>query len=216
MAARAGFFIFADFDPSGYSMPKSISRKLQGLCQSHFPGLDVHVRRCALMKEQVQELGLPSTPLKETEKRADRWREKMDMEQTEIDALATLRPDVLTDIVTLALTPYWDDGLEYRTRKAERAIAQVVQDIIARELVARGEDVARARALHKQAVVAASLAFKVIKPLMRDVAEAARAAIPDIEMPEPEPEPEGDVDEPLFDSRGDWMEQTRKLLDEKL
>src|SRR2546430_2085737 len=45
----------------------------------------------------VREYGLPSTPLKDTEKRAGSWQREMHVEQTEIDALASLRPDLLLE-----------------------------------------------------------------------------------------------------------------------
>ena len=77
--------------------------------------------RCerALTLEQVLRLELPSTPLKETEKRADRWRLVMGHEQTEIDALAALNPDALREIAFEALQPFYDPTLEGRVRAAE-------------------------------------------------------------------------------------------------
>ena len=55
-------------------MPVSIARKLQALRDLLFPSLRFEVVQTALTVEQVRDLDLPSTPLKETEKRADRWR----------------------------------------------------------------------------------------------------------------------------------------------
>ncbi len=107
-----------DFDPAGRQMPVSIGRKLQAFRDLFFPGLQFEVVPTALTVEQVRELGLPSTPLKETEKRASRWREEFGVEQTEIDALATLRPDVLRRIVEQALEPYFDSSLDRGIRRA--------------------------------------------------------------------------------------------------
>jgi hypothetical protein len=86
-------FTLADCDPAGYQMSVSIGRKLQAFRDLLFPELRFEVVPVALTVDQVRELGLPSTPLKETEKRADRWRQAFGVEQTEIDALATLQPD---------------------------------------------------------------------------------------------------------------------------
>ena len=91
---------FSDFDPSGYQMPISVSRKLQALRDLCYPNLRFEVHPVALKLEHVIELDLPSSPLKETEARADKWREIMGREQTEIDALAALRPDTLQQIAT--------------------------------------------------------------------------------------------------------------------
>jgi len=85
-------FYFFDFDPSGWHMPIEVSRKLQALRELEFQTLDVQLRWCALTFEQVKSHALPGTPLKETERRADRWRARWGVEQTEIDALATLKP----------------------------------------------------------------------------------------------------------------------------
>ena len=86
---------FADCDPAGWQMGISVSRKLQALkiLLPEMPDFEVH--RVALTPAQVREYGLPSTPLKATEKRADPWRAAMGVEQTEIDALASLGPELL-------------------------------------------------------------------------------------------------------------------------
>ena len=84
-------------------MAVSIGRKLQAFRDQLFPSLAFEVVPIALTEEQVRSLDLPSTPLKETEKRADRWREAHGgLEQTEVDALATLRPAVLREIIRAA------------------------------------------------------------------------------------------------------------------
>ena len=98
-------FTFADCDPAGHQMAISIGRKLQAFRDLLFPNLRFEVVPVALSVDQVRELGLPSTPLKETERRADRWREAFGVEQTEIDALATLQPRVLRDIAERAFDP---------------------------------------------------------------------------------------------------------------
>ena len=93
-------------------MAVSIARKLQAFRDLLFPDLRFEVVPIALNPDQVRDLGLPSTPLKETEKRGDRWREAFGIEQTEIDALATLRPDVLREIIERAFDPYLDRDLQ--------------------------------------------------------------------------------------------------------
>ena len=125
MAARAAadprpavVLYFSDFDPSGWQMPISVSRKLQALRTLRHPDLRIAVHRVALTLDQVRELNLPSTPLKETEKRADKWRARMGHEQTEIDALAALRPEELTRIALDALKPFFDFTLDERCERA--------------------------------------------------------------------------------------------------
>jgi hypothetical protein len=76
---------FSDFDPSGWQMPISVSRKLQALGDLLYPNLQVQFHRVALTHKQAREFSLPSTPLKQKERRATTWRKTWGHEQTEID-----------------------------------------------------------------------------------------------------------------------------------
>src|SRR5262249_11212087 len=113
----------SDFDPSGFHMPVTVSRKVQALCDLRFPGLDISVHPVALTYDQVVDLDLPSTPLKEGERRADKWQAYWGRAQTEIDALAALQPNVLSEIIEEAIKPFYDATLERRWRRAETAWA---------------------------------------------------------------------------------------------
>jgi hypothetical protein len=123
-----------DFDPAGWQMPVSIGRKLQAFRDLLFPSLQFEVVPAALTVEQVRDLDLPSTPLKDSEKRADRWREHFGHEQTEIDALATLQPQVLQEIVERALAPYYDSTLAERIARARDSWRRRAQRIIDRRI----------------------------------------------------------------------------------
>lgn len=112
-------FMLADFDPAGHQMPVSASRKFQALRDLQFPDLDWEVHVIGLTVEQVREFGLPSSPLKATERRGDRWRAAHGgLEQTEIDALLTLHPPEASRIVREKLAPFWDPSLASRQREA--------------------------------------------------------------------------------------------------
>jgi len=131
-------FVFADCDPAGYQMGVSIGHKLRAMAESLYPGLEFRVLTPALTVEQVREHDLPSTPLKETEKRASGWRERYGVDQTEIDALATLRPDLLRSIVREAVAPFYDATLQERAAAAVREAVAVAQEEFDR-LVDAGE-----------------------------------------------------------------------------
>jgi hypothetical protein len=120
---------FSDFDPSGYQMPISVARKLQALRDLLYPTLDIQLHPVALTLDQVQRLELPSTPLKETEQRSDKWREAMNHEQTEIDALAALDPEELTRNAREAIKPFYDSTLAYRTVEAQEAWQDEAQEL---------------------------------------------------------------------------------------
>lgn len=123
-AARDGrkliLFTFCDFDPTGNNIPATTARRLQALRDLLYPELEFEVRIVALTEEQVRDLGLPSTPLKASESRAPEWEARYpDLEQTEIDALSTLRPEVLVEIAEDAIAPFFDADLPERQAQAE-------------------------------------------------------------------------------------------------
>ena len=77
------------------------------------------MRRAALTAEQANELELPSTPLKETEKRAANWRDRTGRKQTELDALIALHPAALRRFALEATEPFFDATLSERVSEAD-------------------------------------------------------------------------------------------------
>jgi hypothetical protein len=204
-------FTVCDCDPAGHQMPVSIGRKLQALRDLLFPDLRFTVVPVALMVDQVRELHLPSTPLKETEKRADKWRAAFGVEQTEIDALATLRPDALREIVDRAFDPYFDRALEERVRSAEdewltaaqAAMSEQIDDDLLSDLRDQAAD--RLDELREE--------IDRINSQLR-LAAADHVTLPDIDVPKPEI----DDDSPrqaLVSADQDWVEATRSLITHK-
>lgn len=207
-------FYLSDADPAGHHMPLEVSRKIQAFIDKEFDGLDIQLRRAALTIDQVKALGLPSTPLKDTERRADRWRARWGIEQTEIDALATLNPAALERIVREAVAPYWDETLPRRVEAERQRLVDEARETIARAVRKHGNLIEDVWALFDQADEAARLALNAAEPVFSDIRADVMDALPEPEIPEPKPL--GDIDEPLFDSRRTWLEQTETLLAEKL
>jgi hypothetical protein len=205
-------FAVADFDPAGWQMSISIGRKLQAFRDLLFSGLEFEVRPIALTREQAEELDLPSTPLKETEKRADRWRAAMGREQTEIDALATLRSNELIRIVTKAIAPFHDDDLSHRVWRAKSDWEDRAREALEEQL---GDD--HRAALH--GYLAEQL--NAIRAQLEEIESQARLSTTDLDLELPPIEiPEPEVDEslqglPLLSSSWPWAKQTRALIDRK-
>ena len=203
-------FTLADCDPAGHQMSVSIGRKLQAFRDLLFPDLCFEVVPVALTVEQVRELGLPSTPLKETEKRADRWRQAFGVEQTEIDALATLQPDVLREIVEAAFDPYFDRTLEDRVAEAEAEWLAEAQSAINEQI-----DPAVLTALRTEAAERLAELESVIADINERLRLAAdRFTLPVIKVPGPEI----DEDAPrqaLVSFDDNWMAATRALIARK-
>jgi hypothetical protein len=182
-------------------MAISIGRKLQALRDLCFPNLEFEVVPVALTPQQVRDLGLPSTPLKETERRADRWREAFGIEQTEIDALATLRPRDLDRTVIAAIDPYYDTSLAGRVLEAKSAWEDDAQEAIEQQ-TEEVLDTIRERAAGKLAELKAEVESinNQLRIAAEDIAELPEAIVP-----------AADVDEkawrkpPSFPQRGHGM-----------
>ena len=199
---------FADCDPSGWQMPVSLSRKLQGLKAIEFDELEFQVHRVTLTPDQVREYGLPSTPLKDTERRADKWTRAMRVWQTEVDALAALRPNLLRDIAEDAVAPFFDATLDTRVRRAMYAWQEQAQQI----LDEYGGD--RLDALRADA--AERLADK--RQEIQQILDTVRVNAHEFNFPAPvvpEPVIGGEPPEPLCDSWWDFPEQCRALIASK-
>jgi hypothetical protein len=195
-------FTLSDCDPAGHQMPVSIGRKLQAFRDLLFPDLRFEIVPVALTVEQVDELGLPSTPLKETERRADRWREAFGVEQTEIDALATLAPDTLSEILERAFDPYLDRTLTERAEAAKAQWMEQADAAIDAELDAEFE------ALHAEIVEKLGELEEAIDRL------DDRVTLPEIEVPESEID-ENAPRQPLVSFDDGWIRATRALIRRK-
>jgi hypothetical protein len=201
---------FSDSDPSGWNMPIEVGRKLQAFQVNLYPGLRFRQYRAALTPAQVREHDLPSAPLKGTEKRADRWRAAMGIEQTEIDALATLRPELLDRIARDALDPFYDWTLDRRVMEAYSAWLEEAKAAVTRQL---GTD--RLNRLWAEA----NAQLATIREQVDALRDAMRIDVGDFDLPAvpPVPEPIPNVDEPmpLLDSAWPFDEQCRRLIASK-
>jgi hypothetical protein len=169
-------FTFSDCDPSGYQMPVSIAHKLRAFSDSLFPDLRFRVVTACLTVEQVHKLGLPSTPLKATEKRA--WREKYGIDQTEIDALVTLRPDVFREIVHDAVRPYYDATLAKRVSMARWAWYDKARPIWDAALAEIGFEAAQAEAEEEISDLASDL-IEVVNERVEGLRAMVHELLPD-------------------------------------
>jgi len=203
-------FTLADCDPAGHQMPVSIGRKLQAFKDLLFPKLRFEVVPVALTVEQVRGLGLPSTPLKETEKRADRWLRAFGVEQTEIDALATLRPNILREIVECAFDPYFDPTLEDRINEAKAEWMETAQEAINQQVDPQVLSALREEAANRLSELEAAIAE--INERLQLAAD--RFMLPAIEVPTPEID-EGHPRQALVRLDDNWVATTRALIQRK-
>jgi hypothetical protein len=200
-------------------MAVSVSRKLQALRDLLYPELEIALYPVAMTLEQVREYSLPSTPLKESERRADRWRQVMGHEQTEIDAMIALYPQELRQIAWDAIEPFYDSTLEERTEEAKEAWQEEAEERMRShsayqtglEKLKQALEVLRGSS--RQTATDAVAAFEAVQ---QEVAvELARAIpLPEVELPEPDYDASL-APEPLFTCDDDYVSVTRRLIDHK-
>ena len=126
---------------------------------------------------------------------------------TEIDALAALRPEVLSGIVEAAIAPFHDFTLVTRIEMAAEQWRADVNATLQAE--------PRYAAAHRRVSALRSVLEAAAEALSQaqDEAEADFAEIPTPEFELPEPEIADEAPESLFDSNADWAAATRKLIE---
>jgi hypothetical protein len=199
---------FADCDPAGHQMILSVTRKLQAL-KVLLPDMpEFETRRVALTPAQVREYGLPSTPLKATELRADRWRQAMGVQQTEVDAF-TASPGLLRQITRDALAEFYDRTLNSRVgRYRDEWLSQ------ARQVIAATFDLDRLAEIRRDAEAQLEAMREQIRQLNDDLRiDVAPRDLPPIELPEAVDPGRNGL--PLLDSRWPFAEQCRALIASK-
>jgi hypothetical protein len=208
---RMVVFALSDCDPSGWQMPISIARKLQGFQTLHFPNLDFEVRRVALTPVQARRYDLPDSVLKEKEKRAEKWQAAMNVRQVEIDALAALNPALLRSMVTEAVKPFVDYGLDRRVSEAKKRWLEEAQAAFGEQVNREQIDRIRDEAVER---------LDDLREEIEALNEALRVETDDeYDLPEivvPQAELNGSVaGSPLISSDWDWVTQSRRLIESK-
>lgn len=200
---------FSDCDPSGWQMPVSLSRKLQGLTAIEFDDLQWQIHRVGLLPDQVREYGLPSTPLKDTEKRADKWTAAMGVQQTEIDTIAA-QPELLRQIADDAVAPFFDRTLDRRVTEVRRQWLASAQRAVDEQAGGDQAEALREEALEKIEEKRVELE-EIIDSMRLDTDVFDLPDVPDIPKPAIDIEPP----EPLCASSWDFAEQCRQLIASK-
>ena len=202
-------FYFSDFDPSGHQMPVSVARKLQALHDLYYPNLNIRLYHAALTLDQIRRLGLPSSPLKDTELRASRWRQTHGHDQTEIDAMVELHPEALRDAVFDAIRPFYDAGLDDRVMAVEAVWRK------------KADEVLQAHPNYADASKRIKVAWDRVRTAASELhAEQGQAAriLRDSVPPPPElptAKSDGETKPALFDSEADFVAVTQQLIRRK-
>jgi hypothetical protein len=196
----------SDFDPAGQSMPVAVSRKAEFMAQG--TDADIQLHTLALSAEQVREYDLPRVPIKETERRKEKFEKRHGQGATELDALEAIHPGVLGRLVTESVLQYRDETLARRTSMFYREECERAEQIDEAVYAEREEDIDRAKDEWQAIQTEIDQWKENNQPLWTDIANELADRMPaDFELPEPIDKP--DDTDPLFDSTRDYMTQIR-------
>lgn len=103
-------FYISDFDPAGLSMPVAAARKIEYFARQYeeLAQADIKLVPLMLTADQCREYKLPRTPIKETEKRKDKFEQTHGLGATELDAMEALYPGEMTKIIEEAVGAFFD------------------------------------------------------------------------------------------------------------
>ncbi len=198
----------SDFDPAGRSMPVAVARKIEHKLYAAGIEADITLQPIVLMPEQCEEFRLPRTPIKGTEKRAARFEYRFGTGATELDALEALHPGKLAEIIEMEVCRYVDPTLVGRVGAAEsdifREIAEIEEQIRERYtdeiegLTERYDSILAWAALLE--AEASDLWTQMTEDLEDEKLDVDPSMIPEPRDPDP-------VEEPLYSSERDYLEQ---------
>jgi hypothetical protein len=230
----------SDFDPAGQAMPISVARhcqfacwELEELAAEATPSIKVD--NVAVTREQVDRLGIPGIPIKETDPRRARFElQHGEQSAVEVEALEAIHPGELERTLKKRIEELRDASLPHRVLQKKREAAELVAgelNEIIEEHRSDLEDIAdRARAISQRYdALYEHLGDEVaeryrklqarferhVAPLreeLQTVEDEVRQEIEDLDVDLPEL-PEGEAPEDgkrtwLFDSEREFLEQT--------
>jgi hypothetical protein len=202
----------SDFDPAGASMPVAVARKIEHVIyREGLHDLDIQVRPIVLTHDQCVEYRLPRTPIKETEKRAERFEERFGEGATELDALEALHPGELERFLVREIECYYDTSLDEAVED-KAADIQLDLDVLTAEVhEAHAEDIAKLEGERKKVLAAIKDFKRKTTPILRKIQKDLDAQAPDVDQCDwPEPR-EGDEDpDPMFDSTRGYLDQIER------
>ncbi len=111
-----------DFDPSGVS----IAEKVESELQARAPGEEIHVRRLAVDRDQIDRWNLPTRPTKTSDTRARRFRQLHGTESVELDAIP---PDTLRALVQEAIDAHMEPWRLEQFQMVEREERQTLRQM---------------------------------------------------------------------------------------
>ena len=199
----------SDFDPGGLSMPVAAARKIEWLIHDAGLDVDIQLRPIVLTPEQCERYRLPRTPIKEGERRGEKFEARFGEGATELDALEALHPGALEQIIEREIERYYDHDLNAETDAAAEPISARLVKLNNEVHRRHAQEIKSLRAEYAKIVKAHAQWMKRAKVVWREIEQSLDAEAPEIVAQADWPKPKrGDEDfDPLFDSTRDYVDQ---------
>jgi hypothetical protein len=199
----------SDFDPGGRSMPKAVARKAEFTIAKFEMDVDLQLIPLVLTPDQCRRYKLPRTPIKDTERRKDKFERTFGRGATELDALEALRPGEMARLLEAEIDNWLDPDLERRVQRVRQdqnlvlcRIEREVEENHAEEI----DDLTnRFEAITEQLREWESEAEELWGQIEEEL-EAERPDLSDVEVPHSEAPGETDSFV-LYDSKRDYLTQ---------
>jgi hypothetical protein len=106
-------YVLTDFDPSGVSIAEKVETELK----ARAPNSEIHVRRLAVNRHQIDAWNLPTRPTKSSDTRAKKFHRVHGADSVELDAIP---PNELRTLVRMAIDHHMDSWRLEQFRLVER------------------------------------------------------------------------------------------------
>jgi hypothetical protein len=200
----------SDFDPGGRSMPVAVARKVEAYRYKwDLDDLDITLRPIILTEDQCLDYDLPRIPIKETERRKDKFEERFGAGATELDAMEALFPGKMREVVNQEIDRYIDATLDNRVRAARLRIQYRLSQIEEEVVEKHSEEIEELQSEHADIASQYDDWEESAEETWEKISEEIALLKPEVSEDDiPVAEPDGDPDQPpLFDSKRDYLTQ---------
>ena len=205
----ARIIYISDFDPAGRSMPVSVARKVEFYIHKFGLDVDVTLNPLILTEEQCREYRLPRTPIKESDRRKDKFEEKFGAGATELDALEALHPGEMAQLLEAEIDRYLDPTLDERVREVRWNLRHRLRQIAETVTEPHQDEIDELTSNYEEIVASLEAWERSAEDLWSTITEEMEEERPNLsefEKPKARPanEPDGFV---LFNSKRDYFDQ---------
>ena len=194
--------------PAGRSMPVAVARKIEHKLHAAGIEADITLQPIVLTPDQCEEFRLPRTPIKSTERRAAKFEYRFGTGATELDALEALHPGKLAEIIEMEVCRYIDPTLSGRVSAAESDIYREISGIEEQIRERYTDEIEGLTERYDSILAWAALLEADAADLWERMTDNLEDDKPDVDHSEiPEPRDPDPVEEPLYSSERDYLEQ---------